>query len=164
MKAWLAGTLPLAPVPVLTPGTQPSVTISKQQPVLPTQQRPGKTQDTYKYEEIENKHQVLHAAQTIAFHGAPPKNTRPPQSSRWGTPPRKNPSPSPGGPRSQPHRCKGWKKMEADHRDENAGARLPGFSPGSSFRLLCDLGQITPPLWILLSPTLKRRLRTEPSS
>lgn len=29
----------------------------------------GKSKDTYKYEEIEDKHQILHAAQTISFHG-----------------------------------------------------------------------------------------------
>lgn len=43
--------------------------------------------NTYKYEEIEDKHQILHAAQTVAFHGAPPAKQQGPLSPPAGGPP-----------------------------------------------------------------------------
>lgn len=43
--------------------------------------------NTYKYEEIEDKHQILHAAQTVAFHGAPPAKQQGPLGPPAGGPP-----------------------------------------------------------------------------
>jgi len=40
----------------------------------------GGARGTYKYEEIENKHQILHAAQTVALHGSPPRKHKATQS------------------------------------------------------------------------------------
>lgn len=48
---------------------------------------PGETQGrprgTYKYEEVENKHQVLHAAQTVALHGVRPRKHKDTQFFTW---------------------------------------------------------------------------------
>lgn len=43
----------------------------------------GRPRGTYKYEEVENKHQILHAAQTVALHGVRPRKHKDTQFFTW---------------------------------------------------------------------------------
>lgn len=67
------------------------MTLPKHQSVLPHPteawgEPQTRSRNTHKYEEIEHEHQILHAAQTVAFHGDPAAKQQGPFSPLTGGP------------------------------------------------------------------------------